>query len=709
MKDKKGFTLIEVISVLVILGLLATIVVTQYATTIRESRKRLNDEQKSRLIEVAKNISLNNKNCLETAKNNSEGAKITLDQMKKSGYIANAQLKDLEDNTLLNSCVLVKWDNVYNKFEYEYTENCESAKTCSIVAETEKVIISSFYIEEGNVNYTNKREVSYYIRYSANISAEYCVTLGSEANCNWKKLDMNSTSLSGNLTLNDVENIVHLYIRNSNKNIISSIDDTIILDSEEPVCTWKNPSKTYINNGSSSEITLVCNDVAGIKNTSLSSSSINITNDALASLSDAVVTTSGTTKEFKFMIYGLEGNGDIKLSLKPGIISDNSGNYATTEKMSGTIIVDNIAPTGNITIGDTGAKYTNTENIVLNFSNVSSDIDKICISNTSEGNCNYVNYKPSYNWTLNSTEGAKTVYVSFADKAGNVTNKNVTIHLDRIKPICIANPATSVTHFNLKNESYIDYIINCTDESKIGDNNIDSSMFLLDKQGNSDANISIIETSSSETTIRVKALNGNGKVTVLLKENSIFDAAGNGNNRREITNIIVDNTPPINNLITLNHNSTITHLRNVSVQLDSDIKADGGYYCLKLTDNVNNCNNNDWIRYSNTGSFEVGSNAGEYIVYAYFKDLAGNISPSAVSASIKYDRNAVSCILYKENNSIIITSSNASSLASLPFSNNLIDWNNNNIIPMEEGKKYYFTFIKDNNNEINYCELSISD
>ena len=69
MNNKRGFTLIEVISVLAIMGLLATIIVASYMTLIKSSRKGLNEEQKSRLVEVAKNVSLNNKTCLELAKN----------------------------------------------------------------------------------------------------------------------------------------------------------------------------------------------------------------------------------------------------------------------------------------------------------------------------------------------------------------------------------------------------------------------------------------------------------------------------------------------------------------------------------------------------------------------------------------------------------------------------------------------------------------
>ena len=708
MKNKKGFTLIEVISVLIILSLLATIVVVQYATTIKESRKRLNEEQKSRLIEVAKNISLNNKECLKIAKENpNEGTMITLNQMRKNGYIANNDLKDLEENTLLNSCVIIKWDNEYEKFNYEYSIECTTPKTCNITAETEKVIVSSFYMEEGNINYTNKREVTYYLKYSASINAEYCVTFDNEASCNWKKLDPNSTSISGTLTLKDIENIAHLYIRNSNKNIISVIDDTIIYDVEPPVCTWKTSSKSFINNGSSLEIVLTCNDISGIRNTELLSSAINISNPSLVEISDAVVTTNGTNKDFKFTVYGKSGDGETKLSLKPSVISDNSGNFVIVEKSSSNITVDNIAPNGDVTIGNTNSRYTNTERIILNFSNVSSDVDKLCVSNSSAGNCTYVNYTPTYNWVLSSNEGAKTIYVSFMDKSGNVSSKTVTIYLDKTPPTCRAE--TTSNNFYLKNGSFIDYVVKCSDTNKIDDTEITSSMLLLDKRGEFDVSYEVLSSTSEGTKIRITAGSGDGLAILSLKDGSIFDAAGNANLRSLITDgVNVDNTPPTNNHIKINYNSTITNLRFVNVQIDSELKNQGGYYCLKTSDNVNSCSNSDWKQYSSSGNIQIGSTVGTHSVYAFFKDLAGNVSPSAATSSIKYNPSAVVCNIVEDGELLKVTSSYAN-LAALPYSVDGIEWTNNNILIKNENKKEYFSYIKDGNGETNYCTYSIDE
>ena len=706
-RNEKGFTLIEVISVLVILGLLASIVITQYATTIRKSRKRLNEEQKSRLVEVAKDISLNNKNCLEISKENETvGSKITLEQMYKNGYIANSEVKDLEENTILNSCVVIKWNSVYSEFDYKYEDNCSEAKSCVIAAESEKVIVSNFYLGEGNVNYTSSKNVNYYLNYSASTNAEYCVTLDNEASCTWKKLDVNSNSVSGPLTLTSVENIAHLYIRNANKNIITTIDDTITYDVVEPTCVWKSPNKSYINKDSFLEIVLSCNDISGIKNTELLASSINY-NDELVLVSDATISSSGTSKDFKFNVYGTASNGSLTISLKSNAIRDNSGNYLTTEKVSSTIYVDNILPDGEVTIGDSNSRYTNSENIVLHFSGVSSDVDKFCVSNYAEGTCSFISYTATYPWTLAGNDGQKNIYVSFADRAGNVTKKSVTIYLDKVSPNCLVTARTTSYQpvYSLKNNSYIDYLVNCTDNNSISNNTITNSM--LSTTDNEKIEATAISSSSEGTVIRVKARTGDGRVTVYLNQGSIFDAAGNSNRLTEIASINVDNTPPYNNRIVLNYNSTITNLRAINIALESDVATERGYYCLKLNNNVSSCTDSDWQEFSPIASIQVGASDGTYTVYAFFKDLAGNIAPSAASDSIKYKMSAVSCVLLENYDSVTISSSYAD-LSSMPYSLDGVNWTNSNIIPKADGQKYYFAYIRDQDNETNYCELMLN-
>ncbi len=700
MKDKKGFTLIEVISVMIIIAILVSLASVQYAATIKSSRKRLNDEQKSRITESAKNISLNNRNCLTQAKNDPNGVKISLEDMKKYGYISNKVTKDLEENTILNSCVIIKWDEKYSKFNYEYVETCPDINTCIITAETEKVLVSSFYLEEGNPSYTNKKDVTYYLKYSSSINAEYCVTLENEASCNWKKLNINSTDASGKLTLKNVENIAHLYIRNSNKNIIATITDSIAYDVAAPTCRWLSPSNDYVKNGSTTELTLRCEDTSGIKNTELLKSSIIVSNTSLATVSDAIVVENGSNKDFRFVVSGLEGNGSVTLQLLSNEISDNSGNLLTSTITSNAIKIDNIAPDGTVQVkheGNVGSAYTNTENIELEVTNVSSDIDSVCISNIDNNCTDWKKYKSSYDWVLQLGDGSKKVYVSLKDKAGNINKKDTTIYLDKTAPTCVVEPKSSVS-YDLKSGGYNEYLVVCSDNYKIGSFTLSNSDLFID---NPLVTASITNQTSNEITIKVTALTGDGRARVYINTNTITDSAGNKNSKQiEIANLNIDNTPPLNTSIKLNYGATITNNRLVNVVLSSDSIT--GYYCLTLTNDVSSCT---WNDYANLGSFLLKEAAQNYTIYAFFKDVAGNVTSNGISSSINYNPDAVSCYLTTADGKVTINSSYAS-LDENPYSWDNKTWSTIKEQILAPTDKTYRAFIKDASGNVNYCELS---
>lgn len=698
--NKKGFTLVEMIGVLIIMGILASIVTVQFSQIIKENRKKLNEEQKSRIVETAKNITLNNKSCLTKASNEEKGVKITLDQMKKFGYISNKDLKNLEDNTILNSCVVVKWDASYSKFLYEYNDTCPEVESCIIGSESEKVVVSSFKLKDSNnkVNFTNKSSVKYYLNYTSSINAEYCVTLGNEASCTWQKLSMTKNSAEGNINLVSGVNIAHLFIRNANRNIIATINDTINYDIEAPSCNWLSPTKTALNNNSIAEITLNCSDISGISNLELSANQIKISNN-LISLSDAIVTENGNNKQFKFVITGLDGNGDVYLEID-SFITDNSGNMLNSSVRSSTIKIDNIKPTGTVTLsGDIKDNlYTNNSHVTLKVkvdTDAGSPVESVCISNI-ENNCtNYRKLQETYDWVLSSGDGDKNVYVTFKDMAGNTNQVTVSIKLDQIKPYCLVKPVINKQALN--KDSYVDYTINCADVMAIGEYHITTSDLALTSDL---ATAEVIEDTGNGAVIRVKAQAGDGKVTVYLNPNVISDKAGNYNDRITIADsLIIDNTPPINNSITINYRANITERNIIVVSLSSDL--DRGYYCLSLEKSSTNCN---WIDYSRLTSYTLPNKKGNYTVYAYFKDLAGNVSVSGVSDTINYDPDAITCYITVNNDQLLINSQ-FKSLNSLPYSWDGENWSLNNQSPITTSN-FYRAYIKDINNNINYCEYS---
>ena len=125
--------------------------------------------------------------------------------------------------------------------------------------------------------------------------------------------------------------------------------------------------------------------------------------------------------------------------------------------------------------------------------------------------------------------------------------------------------------------------------------------------------------------------------------------------------------------------------------------------------NVNSCENN-WVKFSTVSNYEIGNTTGNYTIYAYFKDAAGNISTTAVSDSIKYDRDAIACTLVDYGDFIRISTIGERELADKPYSNALDSgWNDNDKLAKSSNISDYFTYIKDVDGETNYCEYSIKD
>ena len=133
-------------------------------------------------------------------------------------------------------CVENRYENLAEERVTEIFDMAENN-----VFDIEKKLVKymhSFKLKDSNnkVNFTNKSSVKYYLNYTSSINAEYCVTLGNEASCTWQKLSMTKNSAEGNINLVSGVNIAHLFIRNANRNIIATINDTINYDIEAPSC-----------------------------------------------------------------------------------------------------------------------------------------------------------------------------------------------------------------------------------------------------------------------------------------------------------------------------------------------------------------------------------------------------------------------------------------------------------------------------------------
>lgn len=119
---KKGFTLIELICVITILGLIALIAIPTVNTMINSSKEKALQEQINLIEKTAKNYMTRNYNALPSRDGGSSC--VSIEQMKQAGFLSDEDIKNPTDEAkTLTGSVKVVWEK--NKYTYTYSE-----KTC---------------------------------------------------------------------------------------------------------------------------------------------------------------------------------------------------------------------------------------------------------------------------------------------------------------------------------------------------------------------------------------------------------------------------------------------------------------------------------------------------------------------------------------------------------------------------------------------------
>ena len=117
--SKKGFTLVEVLGVLVIIGVLALIVVPKITEYMQNGKTRYNEKLGGQLLLSGKSYFSDNKQDLPTTANDKKYSYITWDELDSEKYTTN-KLTDSEGRDCSKSYVYVK-ASIKNPGKYEYT------------------------------------------------------------------------------------------------------------------------------------------------------------------------------------------------------------------------------------------------------------------------------------------------------------------------------------------------------------------------------------------------------------------------------------------------------------------------------------------------------------------------------------------------------------------------------------------------------------
>ena len=118
---KKGFTLVELLGVIILLGLIVTIVTPVIGNTINTSRNKAYDSQVNVIETAAKEWGV--ENIEELPEIDSDEVKtLQLTDLINSGKLQSATIINPKTKAVMTGCVAISYNSEYKQYEYKYTE-----------------------------------------------------------------------------------------------------------------------------------------------------------------------------------------------------------------------------------------------------------------------------------------------------------------------------------------------------------------------------------------------------------------------------------------------------------------------------------------------------------------------------------------------------------------------------------------------------------
>lgn len=156
MKNKKGFTMIELLATIVILGVISTIGVVSINRYVRESRQKAYKLMSSAVYEAAMNCVVKGKCVAPTPKkNDTEYDSITTDYLKEKGFIKNLKNPISNKEECSGKVTIFEQgtsNNEFKDFYYEVSLNCPGYANATLIWPYSKTIDVSDTIANSTSN-----------------------------------------------------------------------------------------------------------------------------------------------------------------------------------------------------------------------------------------------------------------------------------------------------------------------------------------------------------------------------------------------------------------------------------------------------------------------------------------------------------------------------------------------------------------------------
>lgn len=157
MNKKNGFTLTELLGIIIILGVVTLIVFPLINKTIKDSKLDAYNAQVKTIIEAAKTWAVNNPNRLPEIDSETE-ENVSVLELISTGYIKDANnnqiVNPMDETKTMDGCVVIKYSKDYNQYTYDYNEECKNREEVTnlisfIGNENIKILIGKEYKDEG--------------------------------------------------------------------------------------------------------------------------------------------------------------------------------------------------------------------------------------------------------------------------------------------------------------------------------------------------------------------------------------------------------------------------------------------------------------------------------------------------------------------------------------------------------------------------------
>jgi len=178
---KKGFTLIEMLGVIVLLGVIALITVPTINIVVKNSEKTALNQTITTLETAA--YSYSDSNSLGYS---SKTQILEIETLKETGFIKNETIIDPTTDEELTGCIFYRWDDNHKQYKFNYSKDCELKEL--------NVEITNISGEFNDLGWANK---DFFVNIKTNgLSYSYCV---SDKKCNPKAV-VNSSEGSAYVT-----------------------------------------------------------------------------------------------------------------------------------------------------------------------------------------------------------------------------------------------------------------------------------------------------------------------------------------------------------------------------------------------------------------------------------------------------------------------------------------------------------------------------